>query len=64
MLTFVVIVSLYVNVYQIIPLYILNSHNVTNYISIKLENKGSLKRRIIWVRNSDLYKIKSIKSNK
>ena len=56
MLTFVVIISLYVDVYQIIPLYILNSPNVTNYISIKLGKKGSLRRRIIWVRNSDLYK--------
>ena len=56
MLTFVVIVSIYVDVYQIIPLYILNSHNVTNYISIKLGKKGSLRRRIIWIRNSDLYK--------
>ena len=64
-LAVVVIVSLYVDVYQIIPIYILNSHSVTNYISIKLGKKGSLRRRIIWVRNSDLHKVKkTIKSNK
>ena len=64
-LAFVVIVSLYVDVYQIIPIYILNSHSVTNYVSIKLGKKGSLRRRIIWVRNSELHKVKkSIKSNK